>query len=335
MEHAAFTMIWIGLAFYALLAGADFGVGIWVLLSYLRPNGEEIRRDALGYFGPVWEVNTLFLVFFAMGLLTAFPRVNALLGLTLIPLVLGALVMFVFRAGAYALFHFGPERWRGPATVVFAVSSVTAGVGLGYAAVAPTSGYITGSDLDPAFYTSGIALASLPMVLGASAHLSALAVTAYAAVRESSATEWFRRAALVSAVAVLPFVGLFTLAMLDEVPYTSERLKGPNAIPMAVGAVVIFFGTVALWRRRYGLAALLTFAGYLSGLLGGAFAQLPYMVYPELTLEESAAPDETLVAYLIVTAVGLPLLLAAMVALYHTTLGPDRRRRGEAAAERL
>ena len=35
MEIAAFTIIWVALGLYALLAGADFGVGVWVLLSYL------------------------------------------------------------------------------------------------------------------------------------------------------------------------------------------------------------------------------------------------------------------------------------------------------------
>jgi cytochrome bd-type quinol oxidase subunit 2 len=94
---------------------------------------------------------------------------------------------------------------------------------------------------------------------------------------------------------------------------------------MVAGALLVAAGTLALWRRHYGAAALLVFSGYLSGLLGGAFAQLPYMVYPSLTVDAAAAPDASLVAYLAVTAVGGPLLIAAMVALYHTTLGPERR----------
>ena len=333
METAAFTIIWVSLALYALLAGADFGVGVWVLVSYLTRRGEEVRRDAFGYFGPVWEVNTLFLVFFMVGLMSAFPKALGLLGRTLIPLVLAALVMFVLRSAAYALLHHGPERGRTAATVVFGISSVAAGLGLGYAAVAPASGFITADSLPSDFYSSPIALASLPLSLAASAHLSALVVAAYGAVRESRATEWFRGAALISGLVVLPCAGLFTLAMVSDVPHTSERLQGPHIIPMLVGGVIIFIGTVALWRRRYAAAALLTFVGYLCGLLGGAFAQLPYMVYPALTLSEAAAPGATLVAYLVVTGLGAPLLIAAMVALYHTTLGPDRRRRRETAAE--
>jgi cytochrome d ubiquinol oxidase subunit II len=322
MEVAAFTVMWIGLALYALLAGADFGVGAWVLASYLSDRGEGIRRDALGYFGPVWEVNTLFLVFFMMGLLSAFPAAVGLLGRTLVGLVLAALIMFVVRAGSYALLHHGPERGRGVAMAVFGVSSVVAGVGLAYAAAAPASGLIRNGSLPASFYTSSIALASIPLALTACAHLSALAVAAYGAVRDSDMVDWFRRAALISAAAVLPCVGLFTLAMVGEVPHTSGRLQGPLAIPMLVGAASIALGTLRLWRRHYASAALLTFAGYFAGLLGGAFAQLPYLVYPALKVSQAAAPDSTLLAYLVVTGVGGPLLLGALVALYHLTLGP-------------
>lgn len=324
MEVACFTILWVSLALYALLAGADFGVGVWVLVSARVKGGERLRRDAFGYFGPVWEVNTLFLVFFIVGLITTFPRANGLLSRSLIGLVLVALVMFIVRSASYALLHHGPERVRSAATWAFAVSSVLAGAGLGYAAVAPASGFITRDGLDSGFYGSTVALAALPLTLAASAHLSALAIAAYAQVRGNDTTEFYRRAALVAGAIVLPCALLFTLALAGEVDYVRDRLESARIIPMLAGGVVIFAGTVALWYRRYALAALLTFAGYFAGLVGGALSQLPYMIYPALTVDQAAAPHATLVAYLIITAVGAPLLVAAMVALYHTVLGPGR-----------
>ena len=325
METAAFTVIWVAFALYALLAGADFGVGVWVLWSFATRRGEDVRRDAFGYFGPVWEINTLFLVFFIVGLLTAFPRAIGVLGHALIPLVLIALVLFVVRAGAYALLHWGPERGRTRATWAFALSSVLAGLGLGYAAAAPASGYITGESLPGGFYTSFIALAAIPLTLTAAAHLSAVVITAYGAARNTPAVEWFRRAGLIASFAVVPFVALFTIAMLSDVDYTSDRLQSARSIPMVFGGIVVGLGTLALYRRRYTLAALLTFGGYFSGLLGGAFAQLPYLVYPSLTLHEASSGSTATTAYLISTGVGAPLLLGALVALYHLTLGPRAR----------
>ena len=324
MDVAAFVIVWIGLGLYAVLAGADFGVGVWVVLSHLAKRGDELRRDAFGYFGPVWEINGLFLVFFLVGLITAFPAALSLLSRALIGLVLAALVMFVFRSGAYALLHHGPDRGRGAATWVFALSSIVAAAGLGYAAVAPVSGFLRDDGLDEGFYTSAPALAALPLTVAATAHLSALVVAAYADVRGRDTTGWYRRAALGAGAVVLPLVVLFTVALASEVPYVEDRLLSARVIPMVGGGVLVFLGTVALWRRRYAAAAVLTFAGYLAGMIGGALAMLPYMIYPALTVEEAAAPGATLAAYLIVTAVGGPLLLAALVAMYHTTLGPGR-----------
>lgn len=324
MEIAAFSIVWVGLGLFALLAGADFGVGFWVLASYFTRRGEELRRDAFGYFAPVWEINFLFLVFAMVGLMGAFPRGLGLLADTLIPLMLLALVLFVIRSGAYALLHYGPDRGRGTATVVFGLASVVAGVSLGYTAAAPASGFITDDTLPAAFYTSTIALAALPLTLAASAHLSALVVAAYGAVRGSGQTEWFRWAALAAGAVVLPCAALFTLAIATQVEHTAERLQGPSIIPMLIGGVIIFLGTVALWRRRYARAALLTFVGYFCGLLGGAFAQLPYMVYPAMTISEAAAPESSIFAWMLATGLGAPLLVVAMVALYHMTLGPQR-----------
>ncbi len=325
MEIAAFTTIWVGLALFALLAGADFGVGFWVLASYLTDRGPELRRDAFGYFAPVWEINFLFLVFFMVGLIAAFPKGLGLLADVLDALILVALILFVFRSASYALLHHGPRPTRGPATLVFAVSSVVAGVALGYTAAAPASGFIRGPDLPAAFYTSFVALASLPLTLAASAHLSAIMISAYGAVRASRQTEWYRWAAMGTGVVVVPCAVLFTVAIIAEVEHTGERLQGPSIIPMVIGGAIVFLGTIALWRRHYAMAALTIFAGYFLGLMGGAFAQLPYLIYPAMTISEAAAPRGSLIAYLVATGAGAPLLLVAMLALYHTTIGPGGR----------
>lgn len=330
MDDAAFTFVWVGMALYALLAGADFGVGVWVMVAAFAGRGEDVRRAAFGYFGPVWEVNGLFLVFWLVSLIAAFPRALAVLATALIPLVLAALVMFVIRSAAYAMLHHGPDRYRRVSTWAFGVSSVVAAAGLGYAAVAPVSGFIRGERLEAEFYGSAVALTAIPLTLAAVAHLAAVVVAAYAAMRHPPIVEWFRRAALIAGALVLPLTIAFTIALADQVEYVRDRLTDPVVIPMVVGGVLIFLGTVALWTRRYARAAILVFAGYFCGLMGGAFVPYPYMVLPELTVAEAAAPNASLLAYLIVTGAGAPLLVAALLALYHTALGPGRGDKVEA-----
>lgn len=324
METAAFAILWLSLALYAVLAGADFGVGFWVLVSHASKRGGELRRDAFSYFSPLWEVNTLFLIFFLMGLFTAFAPAIALLGRALLPLVLAALLLFVVRSAMYALLHHGPVRWRAPATWVFGTASVGAGVLLGYAAAAPASGLIAGEELPARYYASAVGIASLPLALAASAHLAALVLASYAHLNERPSSEWFRVAAIGSGLVALAAATHFTLAVLGQAPHTGERLLGPHATPMLAAAASVAGGLAALGRRRYGVAALLTGFGYLLGLVGGAFAQLPFVVYPSLTLSEAASPTSSIAAFLLTTAIGGPLLIAAMVVLYATTLRPAR-----------
>lgn len=326
METAAFAVLWLSLALYVVLAGADFGVGFWVLVSHASRSGAELRRDAFAYFSPLWEVNTLFLILFLMGLWTAFPAAVGLLGQALMPLVLAALVLFVLRSAAYALLHHGPTRWRPAGTWAFGIASVGAGVLLGYAAAAPASGAITaGGDLQLRYYGSAVGIASLPLTLAASAHLAALVLAAYARGQERRASEWFRAAALASGLVALAAAVLFTFAVLGQVAYTRERLLGPQALPLAAAAVLVVVGLQAVACRRYGAAVLLTGSGYLIGLVGGAFAQLPYLVYPSLTLEQAASPESSIAAFLVASAIGGPLLLAAMAVLYAVTLRPARK----------
>lgn len=324
METLAFAVLWLSLALYAVLAGADFGVGFWVLVSHGSRRGEELRRDAFAYFSPLWEVNTLFLIFFLMGLWTAFPGAVALLGRALMPLVLAALVLFVLRSGLYALLHYGPKPWRPAAAWAFGLASAGAVMLLGYAAAAPASGTITGETLPWSYYASAIGIASLPLTLAASAHLAALVLAAYARIQGSGSSEWFRAAALATGLVALAAAGLFTLAVLGEAPHTRERLLGLYGLPTATAAALVAGGLVALARRRYGVAVTATGCGYVVGLVGGAFAQLPYLVYPSLTLSEAASPPSTVAAFLLTAAVGGPLLLAAKATLYATTLRPAR-----------
>ena len=326
MEDAAFTFLWVGIALYALLAGADFGVGLWVLVARFTGRGDDLRKAAFGYFGPVWEVNGLFMVFWIVTLYAAFPKATRVLAIALIPLVLAALVMFVIRSAAYTMLHHGPERHGGWSTWAFGISRLVAVAGLGYAAAAPVSGFIRGNEVEDGFYTSAVALTAIPLTLAAVAHLSAVVLAAYAAERHPPVVEWFRRAALAAGLLVLPLTIVFTLALADRVPYIEDRLTDPVVVPMLIGGVLVFLGTVALWLRRFARAALLVFGGYFCGLVGGAFLPYPYMVLPELTIDEAAAPDPTLVGYLVVTSVGAPLLIAALLALYHTALGPGRNR---------
>src|ERR1700716_4763104 len=126
------AILLLALTAYAILAGADFGGGVWDLFAS-GPRAHEQRNAVAEAMGPVWEANHVWLIFMITGLFTAFPITFGVLGLALyIPftIAMGGIVLrgasFAFRAhGRDAV---GP---RSPWGVMFGAASVVTPVFLG------------------------------------------------------------------------------------------------------------------------------------------------------------------------------------------------------------
>src|ERR1700716_1607275 len=136
-------ILWLALTAYAVLAGADFGGGVWDLFAS-GPRAKEQRAAVAEAMGPVWEANHVWLIFMITGLFTAFPVTFGVLGLALyIPFTIsmGGIVLrgasFAFRAHAADVV--GPTS---PWGVVFGVASIVTPFFLGTAAAAVASGAI-------------------------------------------------------------------------------------------------------------------------------------------------------------------------------------------------
>src|SRR4051812_46917727 len=104
MAEVPIVLILLGLAAYAVLAGADFGAGLWTLL--VRPgraDPEATRDHARHAMGPVWEANHVWLIFVLVVCWTAYPVAFASITSTLaIPLFVAALGI-ILRGSSYAL----------------------------------------------------------------------------------------------------------------------------------------------------------------------------------------------------------------------------------------
>ena len=53
----------VGLTLYVVLGGADFGAGLWQLLSGRGARGAAVREHAHEAMAPVWEANHVWLIF--------------------------------------------------------------------------------------------------------------------------------------------------------------------------------------------------------------------------------------------------------------------------------
>src|SRR5512134_34610 len=138
----------VSLVFYALLGGADFGGGVWDLLSRGRRGGDQ-RRLVASAIGPVWETNHIWVIVAVVILFTAFPRAFAVISTSLFVPVTLLLAGIVLRGAGFAFHSYRlhdagePGRWGG----VFAAASILSPVLLGVTVGAMSSGRIRAESL--------------------------------------------------------------------------------------------------------------------------------------------------------------------------------------------
>src|ERR1700712_3699219 len=103
LQGLPMIFVLVGLALYAVLAGADFGAGFWQLFAGRGEQAEQIREHAHRSMAPVWEANHVWLIFVLTVCWTAYPEAFGSIASTLaVPLFIAA-IGIVFRGAAYGL----------------------------------------------------------------------------------------------------------------------------------------------------------------------------------------------------------------------------------------
>ena len=314
------ALIWSSLTAYVLLAGADFGAGVWDLLAGNTANGRGRRNLIEHVIGPVWEANHVWLIFVLVLLWTCFPPVFAAIASTLyVPLTLVALgiigrgAAFAFRKAAITT----PQQRLFGAT--FAASSLATPFFLGAAA-----GAIASERVPPGIAKGEILgswLAPTPLLVGAlavttCAFLAAVYLTGDAHRSGDVQLEaWFRRRALLSSL----LTGGLSLGTLIVVHFDAPGLATGlthRGLPLVLLSIAAGCTTVALLlRRRYLIARIAAGLATSSIVWGWGVSRYPELL-PGLSAAQSSALPATLRATTITVIVGLALLVPSMVYLF-------------------
>jgi cytochrome bd ubiquinol oxidase subunit II len=313
-------ILWLALTAYAVLAGADFGGGVWDLLA-TGPRKDDQRLAVAEAMGPVWEANHVWLIFMVTGLFTAFPSAFGILSLALyLPLTI-TLTGIVMRGAAFAFRAHGREAVGAlsPWGVVFGSGSVIAPFFLGTAAAAVAAGSIraTGGHLESGFGAGWATPYGVLVGAFAVSICAYLAATYLAVETEGTPLEMdFRRRALLTAFAsgALGIVGLVLAPTFA--PSLAEALFG-RGLPLLILALINGpLALLAVWRARPRIARVAVIAQVIFVLWAWAVGQWPHLVPPDLTIQESAAPAATLTTLLVVIVVGMALLLPSLWLLF-------------------
>jgi cytochrome d ubiquinol oxidase subunit II len=326
----------ISLNAYVLLAGADFGGGVWDLFASgsRRRDQRALVTEAIG---PVWEANHVWLILALVLLFSCFPAAFAHLSIRLHITLSLALIGIVLRGSAFAFRSYGGPRDDVQETWgrLFSIASVVTPVLLGMAVGAVAAGTIgeEGRGKGEGF----IALYVSPWLnlFAFSVGVFALACFAYLAAvyltlesDDRALQDDFRRRGIAAGLAVM-VTGIIALALSRGVaPSLAQGLLGaPWASPLhLLTGLAALGGLAALWFRRWRWARIAA-AGEVSLILWGwAFGQYPYLVPPEFSIDGSAAPRVTLELALAAVAVGGLVLFPSLYYLFKVFKGKDTQR---------
>jgi cytochrome d ubiquinol oxidase subunit II len=315
----------IGLVLYTVLAGADFGAGLWQLIAGRGPKAARIRDHAHDSMAPVWEANHVWLIFVITVVWTAYPAALGSIASTLsVPLFIAA-IGIIFRGAAYALRAGTPTpRQLRVIDTVFSLSSILTPFALGAAVggiasrrvpVGNATGHLFSSWLNPTSILVG-ALAVVTAAYLAAVYLSADAVR----VGEPDLAREFRARALAAGSLAGP-IALGGLAVLhsDAHPLYHHLVNGDGQAALIVSILAGIATLTLVWRSRFELARYTSALAVAAIVAGWALAQRPTFL-PGLTIHQAAASHDTLVAVVVAVIAGAAILFPSLGLLFRLVL---------------
>lgn len=313
----------VSLAAYLVMAGADFGGGVWDLFA-TGPRRRRQRALIADAIGPIWEANHVWLILAVVLLFVCFPAAFARLSVALhIPLTL-MLVGIVLRGSAFTFRTYDTQRddvqrrwgllfsWASLLTpILLGVSAGT--IAAGGVAAAPLDGFVA-SYVHPWLQPFPLAIGALALAL--CAYLAAVYLTVE--TDDPELQDDFRARAFVAGIGVFLAAMVALVLARRHVPLIWDGLTRSPWAPgyqVVVGALALLT-LAALWQRRFRLARVAAPVQAILILGGWALCQYPYVIPPDLTIAGSAAPEATLTLVLGALAVGFVVLVPSLIYLF-------------------
>jgi cytochrome bd ubiquinol oxidase subunit II len=316
------VLMLVGLAAYAVLAGADFGAGFWTLVpAGGRCDAEATRRHARHAMGPVWEANHVWLIFVLVVCWTCYPEAFASITSTLAAPLLLAAIGIIFRDATYALrgqLDDSPRR-RGVETVFslsciltpFALGIVVGAIASGRVSVGNAKGDLITSWLNPTSITIGI----LAVVTGVYLAAVYLAADARRLGEPALASDFRARALIVGVVAGAAALAALPVVHSDATLIWDGLTHGAGLAMVIVSAVAGVTTLALVARSRYEFARVGAAIAVAAIIAGWAAAQEPTFL-PGLTIQQAAAGRSTLIATIVAVAIGSVVLVPSLVLLF-------------------
>jgi cytochrome bd ubiquinol oxidase subunit II len=334
LKELPLVFVLAGVVLYTVLAGADFGAGMWRLLAGGGERGERIRDHAHHSMGPVWEANHVWLIFVITVAWTAYPTFVGSVASTLAAPFFIAALGIILRGASYALRSAtGTSRESRTVDGAFAVASLVTPFALGTMAGAIAAERVPVGNAAGGLFSTWTG--AVPILIGVlavafSAYLAAVYLAADAARHgDPELEDAYRVRALGAGVAAgaLAIVGLIVLHADAHSLYTG-LLHGAALAVLILSLVAGAAALALVAARRFEPARYVAALAVAAVVAGWAFARYPVLL-PGLTVSQAAAPHDTLVAVVIAVLAGGAILFPSLGLLFGLLL---RGRLGEHGA---
>lgn len=310
--HAFLADIWFGLLglilmLYVVLDGFDLGVGVITLIS----RDERDRGIMIATLGSIWDGNETWLVLLGGALFGAFPLVYGTVLHGLYVPIMALIFGLMFRAVAFEFRE--NARRKLPWNLAFGFGSLLAALAQGFTLGAIVSGMsiengrFTGDIMS--WFSPFAVLVAVGVVCG-----YALLGATYLIVKTVGPLQAMSRRAAVWAAWLTVAVGIgVSLWTPFRFPYISAKWFGPDLYGLMILPIVAGLSFLMLLhsiRRGREVAPFVwSIVIFAVSLIGLAVSLFPYMVPPNVSVHDAAAPSNTLVFML--TGIGLliPIML--------------------------
>ncbi len=313
----ALPLIWAGLLAFAILAyvvldGFDLGVGILFLVEH-----DEGDRDVMmNTVAPVWDGNETWLVLGGGGLFAVFPLAYAVVMPALYAAIIGMLLALVLRGVAFE-FRFktrtrlGRRLWNVAFTAGSLLAAICQGLALG--------GLVQGVHIANRAYAGGwwdwVTGFTILCGLAVAAGYALLGATWLIWRTEGDLQARCRRHARALGVAVLALIVVVSLwtPMLNP-RFMARWFAWPEIALTSPVPILVALLAWAFWHglsRRHDATPFFAVLGWFVLCFAGLGISLfPYIVPPDLTIWQAAAPPMSQGFLLIGALVLVPIILA-------------------------
>ncbi len=319
------ALVILGLSAYAVLAGADFGTGIWEVVAGRRR--AQVRHAVEGSMAPVWEANHVWLIFVLVLSWTCFPVAFGSVTSTLYIPLSAAAVGIILRGAAFATRGAAgvggrAGAWYGALFVgsslltPFFLAAAIGGIAAGRVPVGNAVGDPITSWWNPVSVLAGV----LAVVTGA--HLASVYMAADARRHgDTDLEEWFRRRGIASGIVAgaVALAGLFVVNA--DADHLFDGLTSGWGLALVIVSGIAGVATLGLLLAgRLGPARIAGAVSVGAVVWGWAAAQAPDVLPGALSVEDAAATRPTLIAVLIACGLGMLILIPSLAYLYRLVL---------------